>query len=42
MQINFGKNQTVVIEIQGVVNSDSALLVNSTLVCSMAFLTAET
>ena len=42
MQINFGKIRPVVIEIQGVVNSDLVVLVNSTLVCSMAFLTAET
>ena len=40
--VNFIENGPVVIEIQGVENSDFVVLVNNTLVCRTTFLAADT
>ena len=40
--VNLTEISTVVIEIQGVKNGKLAILVNNTLVCHTAFLTADT
>ena len=40
--VNFIENSPVVIEIQGVENSDLVVLVNNKLVCRTAFLAADT
>ena len=40
--VNFIENGPVVIEIQGVENSDLVVLVNNTVVCRTTFLAADT